>query len=295
MDSPLVSIIIPCFNQGRFLAEAIESALAQSYRNIEIIVIDSGSTDETADVMTRYADRIRTITIENRGVSHARNAGIAISTGELIALLDADDRWLPDKLSYQVPRLMELPDAALLYSSYRIFTLDGKYHPVPVKDGFRPTLHDQLHFNHVNCQTALFRRSMVDVVGMFDESLARAEDWDLWNRIVVRAPIIGTSQICAEYRRYPGTLSTNARQMLASTLRVLSKSRSLHANCAECELAIRRGVREAHAVYGASLCAESRSHLRSGRWLAGAGLRVAGLWHNPRAPLNRFSRRTQTT
>src|SRR5258708_3630729 len=142
MNSPLVSIVIPCFNQGQFLAEAIDSAIAQSYRNIEIIVINSGSTDETAEVITRYADRIRTITIENRGASHARNAGIAASTGELIALLDADDRWLPDKLSHQVPRLMESPDVALLYSSYRSFTSDGKSWLTLVEDGFRPTLHD---------------------------------------------------------------------------------------------------------------------------------------------------------
>lgn len=295
MKSPLVSILIPCFNQGRFLAEAIDSALAQTYSDTEIVVINSGSTDETADVMARYGDRIRAISIANRGVSRARNAGIAESTGELIALLDADDRWLPEKLSHQVPRLVELSDVALLYSSYRTFTPDGGMRVIHVDNGMRPTLHDQLHFNHVNAQTALFRRVVLESVGLFDESLQRCEDWDLWNRIVATAPTMGTSQVVAEYRRYPGSLSTDARQMLKSNLRVLTKGRSLHGRCRDCEHAYRCGVREARATYAAALCAESKQQFRSGQLMAAVKSRAAGLWHNPRSPLDRILRKPQTT
>ena len=295
MASPLVSIIIPCFNQGKFLAEAIDSALAQTYRNIEIVVINSGSTDTTAEVMARYTGRIRAIIVENRGVSRARNVGITESAGELIALLDADDRWLPDKLDHQVPRLMASADVALLCSAYRSFTADGQSREVTVEDGFRPTLHQQMVFNHMNAQTALFRRSVLRTVGMFDETLQRCEDWDLWNRIVARAPIMGTSRVVAEYRRHPGTLSTDARQMLHASLQVLRKSRSLHGKCADCDRAYCRGIREARAVYAAARCSESTAQFRAGRFIAAARSRLAGLWQNPRSPLDGIVKRMRTT
>lgn len=295
MNGPLVSIIIPCFNQGQYLAEAIDSALVQAYRHFEIIVIDSGSTDQTPAVVHRYSDRIRSLSIENLGVSRARNAGISTSRGELIALLDADDRWLPDKLAHQVPRLLGSPDVAMLFSSYRSFWPEEKTTTTFVVDGWRPTLHDQLRFNFVNSQSAIFRRSIIEAVGGFDETLERAEDWELWNRIVAMAPIMGTSQVVAEYRRRAGTLSGDARLMLESKVRVLNKSRWLHGRCAACEVAYRAGLREAHAVYAARRCADSKRQLRSGRLIAAFLSRAAGLWHNPRSPLQRAGRKPQTT
>jgi glycosyltransferase involved in cell wall biosynthesis len=295
MSLPLVSVIIPCFNQAEFLAEAVDSALAQDYAPLEIVVVNDGSTDGTGEVARRYGDRVRYVASANRGLAGARNLGIANSTGALIALLDADDRWLPGKLAHQVRRMIDAPDVAMLFSSYRCFTPDGKCWTIEVGDGFRPSLHDQLHLNHANVPTAIFRRDVFDQLGGYDESLPRCEDWDLWIRIAAIAPLMGTSQVVAEYRRYPGTLSTNHRPMLDGKLKLLAKNRSLHPNCAGCERGYRLGVREAHAVYAASLCAESKRQLHSGRIWAATKSRAAGLWHNPRSPIARLQGKPQLT
>ena len=103
MTEPLVSVIIPCYNQGKYLAEAIESALNQTYPHVEVIVVNDGSTDNTAEVAARYAGRITYVEQENGGPSAARNAAIGVATGSLIAHLDSDDRWSPQKLERQVP------------------------------------------------------------------------------------------------------------------------------------------------------------------------------------------------
>jgi glycosyltransferase involved in cell wall biosynthesis len=295
MQLPSVSVIIPCFNQAEFLAEAIDSALAQNYAPMEIIVVNDRSTDATAEVAGRYGDQIRYFATAHRGLAAARNRAIGNSTGEFIALLDADDRWLPGKLAYQVERLLASPDVAMVFSAYQCVAADGKRWAINVEDAFRPTAHDQLHLNHANVLTSVFRRAIFDRVGGFDESLQRCEDWDLWIRIAAVAPIMGTSKIVAEYRQHPGTLSGSNRLMLEARMDVLAKNRSLHTGCADCERSYRRGVREARAVYAASLCAESKRQLQSGRVWAAAKLRAAGLWHNPRSPIDRLRGRPQVT
>jgi len=295
MQLPLVSVIIPCFNQADFLAEAIDGALAQNYAPMEIIVVNDRSTDATAEVAGRFGDQIRYCATAHRGLAAARNQAIKNSTGELIALLDADDRWLPGKLAYQVERLLAAPEVAMIFSAYRCFTADKRSWTVGVQDGVRPTAHDQLHLNRANVLTSIFRRAIFDRVGGFDESLQRCEDWDLWIRIAAVAPIMGTSKVVAEYRQHPGTLSSSNRLMLDARMKVLHKNRSLHRDCTACERSYRLGVREARAVYAASLCAESKRQLQSGRVWAAAKLRAAGLWHNPRSPIDRLRRRPQVT
>ena len=116
-----VSAVIPCYNYGRFLGEAIESVLSQTFSAHEIIVVDDGSTDGTPEVARRYGEKIRYHRTENRGVSAARNAGIALAEGDLIAFLDADDRWLPNKLECQVPVFDGTPGVGLVHARSRVF------------------------------------------------------------------------------------------------------------------------------------------------------------------------------
>lgn len=125
-----VSVIVPCFNYGRFLAETVESVLVQTLPPHQIIVVDDGSTDDTAEVAARYADRIQFIQQENRGVSAARNNGIDNATGNWLAFLDADDVWEPEFLARLRPICIDNPLPAIVFTDYRTFgTVDGLQHP----------------------------------------------------------------------------------------------------------------------------------------------------------------------
>ena len=121
MSDPLISCIVTVFNGERFLGEALDSILAQSYRRLEIIVVDDGSTDATAEVAARYAQRIRYLRQPNGGAASAKNRGLSVAQGELIAFLDADDIWHPDKLTRQQARLLTLPELTLCFTRFQNF------------------------------------------------------------------------------------------------------------------------------------------------------------------------------
>jgi len=193
MNHPLVSVIIPTYNRAWTLEAAVDSVLAQEYPNVEILVVDDGSTDETPALLDRYGDTIRVLTIENGGVSRARNHGIAASTGEFIAFLDSDDSWLPGKLTEQVGFFEKNPEA-LICQTEEIWIRNGKrvnpckHHKKPSGDIFEASLHLCL----VSPSAVMMRRSLFDTVGLFDESLPACEDYDLWLRIACRYPVYTT-------------------------------------------------------------------------------------------------------
>jgi glycosyltransferase involved in cell wall biosynthesis len=221
-----VSVVVPCYNQAHFLAEAIESALTQTYRPLEVIVVDDGATDDTAEVAARYPD-VRCVRQNNQGLAAARNAGLRVSTGEQVVFLDADDRLLPDGIAAGAAALAAYPEAAFAVGRYRPITADGTPLPAPV----RPRVIQDHYVSLVRrCwitmpATVLHRRAVLRAVGGFDPRLRCAEDYDLYLRITRRFPIIDHYEEVAEYRQYPGTLSRNADRMLAATLGVLSRHR----------------------------------------------------------------------
>src|ERR1700678_3861883 len=148
MSQPLVSIIIPTYNRAEYLGQAIDSALAQSYRPIEIIVVDDGSTDDTQGVAARYGDRIRYIHKANGGASSARNAGFAAASGEVLALLDSDDRWLTEKLEKQISLLSD--GVGLVHAGFRVFNSDdGRVTSTAVPPD-KLDFHDLLTWNQVS-------------------------------------------------------------------------------------------------------------------------------------------------
>jgi glycosyltransferase involved in cell wall biosynthesis len=125
-DAPLVSVVIPCYNQAHFLGEAIESVLAQRHPRLEVIVVDDGSPDDTSEVAARYPG-VRCVRQENQGLSAARNAGLRHSGGEYVVFLDADDRLLPEAIEAGLRGFEAHPECAFVYGDYRVIATDGSF------------------------------------------------------------------------------------------------------------------------------------------------------------------------
>ena len=185
-----VSVIIPTYNRGWTIGEAVDSVLAQDYRDFELIVVDDGSTDNTPQVLDAYRGAIKVFRQENKGVSAARNRGISEASGRFIAFLDSDDLWLPQKLSRQVEFFNTTPDA-LICQTEEVWIRSGvrvnpkKRHKKPSGMIFEPSLALCL----VSPSAVMILRSLLEIVGNFDEALPACEDYDLWLRISCRFPV----------------------------------------------------------------------------------------------------------
>jgi glycosyltransferase involved in cell wall biosynthesis len=188
--SEIVTIVLPTYNRCRLVCRAIDSVLDQSYHAYELIVVDDGSTDATADRLASYGDRVTVIKQANRGVSAARNAGIQAASGEYIALLDSDDVWLPQKLERQIAFFKTRPQAVICQTE-EIWIRNG----VRVNPGKRHKKHSGMIFEKtlplclVSPSAVMIRKSLFDKVGLFDESLPACEDYDLWLRICWKYPV----------------------------------------------------------------------------------------------------------
>ena len=189
IEKPLVSVVIPAFNRGWCLEEAIDSVLSQTYERYELIVVDDGSTDDTEKRLSQY-DKITVIIQQNRGVSAARNRGIASSKGDLIAFLDSDDLWLPGKLSTQVNFFMRHSEAEICQTQ-ETWIRNGKH----MNPGRRHAKTSGLFFERslalclVSPSAVMIRKRLLSTVGFFDETLPACEDYDLWLRINATIPI----------------------------------------------------------------------------------------------------------
>ncbi|AHG44174.1 glycosyl transferase family 2 [Rhizobium leguminosarum bv. trifolii CB782] len=188
---PTVSVIIPTYNRARFIRGAIESVFGQSFSDFELIVIDDGSTDETAKIVGALGDnRLNFIRQENRGRSAARNRAIALARGRYIAFLDSDDMYLPDKLSQQVDYMDSHPEDGMIYTS--AMCIDGDGRPLN-SQGYEAwaggDIYKQVAFFQpvtITLPTVMVRREVLDAIGGFDEAMERFEDTDLWRRIAKR-------------------------------------------------------------------------------------------------------------
>ena len=187
---PKISIVVPTYNRSRLVCRAIDSVLAQDYRNFELIIVDDGSNDTTATRLAEYKGRIHVIRQANQGVSAARNTGISAATGEYIALLDSDDEWLPQKLSHQINFFNDHPEAVICQTE-EIWIRNG----VRVNPKNRHKKHSGMIFEKtlplclVSPSAVMIRKTVFDSVGKFDESLPACEDYDLWLRICWKYPV----------------------------------------------------------------------------------------------------------
>lgn len=223
----LISIVVPAYNAEPFIAETLASVINQSYRNLEIVVVDDGSTDATAAIVRRLAEqdpRITLLSVANGGVARARNIGIARATGDYVAFVDADDLWHPDKLRLQFDRLQACgPDFAGCYALYRSIDTNSRIisnGPTLIAEGFIYARHLAVHFVG-NGSSLLVRRSAALAIGGYDPSYADqgiggCEDLDFELRLAARYKICGVAQYLVGYRRYAGNMSSNVLRMSRS-------------------------------------------------------------------------------
>ncbi len=239
----LVSVVITCYNQARYLAEAIESVLAQTYTHFELIVIDDGSSDNTPEVAQRYENLIY-IRQENKGLSGARNRGIKESKGDYLIFLDADDRLMRKALAIGVDALSANPDNAFVSGHYIYITADNK----PLSPSLNPCV-DNDHYtgllrgNYIGMHaTVTYRRSVFETVGGFDTSLAACEDYDLYLRVARKYAIRCHHELVAEYRRHEDQMSRDPVLMLKSVKAVLDSQKRFIKGNRLYEEASRRGM-----------------------------------------------------
>jgi len=205
---PRVSVIIPAYNAERFLRETLDSVLAQTYRDFEVVVVDDGSTDSTREIVRSSAGPVRLIEQANAGPSAARNHGIRESGGELIAFVDSDDLWLPDKLAEQVPLFDAAGRVGLAYCHAERMAAGGQ--PLPTPHPPKPTgqvLAGFLVRNHCPTSAAVVRRECFETCGFFHEDMIWAEDWHLWLRIARRYEFAAAERVLVRHRVHGGALT----------------------------------------------------------------------------------------
>lgn len=226
-ESPLVSAVIPTYNNADLVCDGVAGALAQTHQPIEVIVVDDGSTDNTLDRLKRFGSEVQIIRQEHAGPAVARNAGIHASSGEYVAFLDADDLWLPEKVARCVALLEANADAGVAYTGVRIFEMDtGLRYLLDQYAGSGQMARDLfVECRGVNTSTLVVRKKCLDAVSGFDEDFFRAQDWDLMIRLAERFDYVHEPEALTERRLHARSLSvTHAHLYKKFNLLVLEKA-----------------------------------------------------------------------
>ncbi|ROT98394.1 glycosyltransferase [Marinobacter sp. R17] len=244
MELPLVTVIIPAFNAEDYLDETLSSIEAQTYPNIEIIVVDDGSTDSTPEIVNGHTSRVRYIRQDNSGSCSApRNLGLRHAAGEFITFFDADDIMLPHKVEHQVEQFFSYPEAVFVTSNYRNFTENEKsadhfsscpliaekcleIGPGPFLLPSQSCRNILLEENFTIASSPLFRRSLVFNEGGFDESLRACEDFHLIYRIAMKGPVVVLPEVAFERRLHDLNMSGDPERMMSNFL--LSRMDLIH-------------------------------------------------------------------
>ncbi|MDE2119649.1 MAG: glycosyltransferase [Betaproteobacteria bacterium] len=229
MNSPLVSVVMPVYNGAKYVAAAIESALAQTYENLELIIVNDGSPDNSAAVIQPFlADRrVKYIEQPNEGVAGARNTALGLAGGEFIAFIDQDDLWMPDKLERQTAYLSTHPAVALVHGYQAYIDASGMHLENP-KDWVAPLsgncFSELFNRNRIAVLTVLLRKGCLAEVGTFNKSLAGADDYELWLRLARRYRFGFIPEVLACYRIHGDNVSHDRFKM---TLRELQSLESV--------------------------------------------------------------------
>jgi glycosyltransferase involved in cell wall biosynthesis len=226
--TPLITVVIPTYNYGHLVSAAVDSALAQTHPRVEVIVVDDGSTDDTASRLTVYGDRIRVIRQANQGLSAARNAGIRAAAGEFVALLDSDDAFHPRKLERQAAAFAARPELALVGTA--IFSDEPPVWatiPDAPPQVVLPTLDELVIRTRFAPSSAMIRKSCLDAVGLFDTDLRSVEDRDMWIRVGAGHVVGVIEEPLTWYRQTPGSMSRHPERMESNERRVLDKAFAL--------------------------------------------------------------------
>ena len=244
-SSRLVSVVVPTYNYGHFIGQTIECLQAQTYQNWECVVVDDGSTDNTREVVARYTGsdgRIKFFQQENQLQGAAKNTAIRNSAGTYFQFLDADDWIESKKLEKQLEYLEQHPEVDIVYGDARFFNAENpserlyamwggdKPWVLGMSGEGRDVLKSLVRFNRIPIHTPLVRRSVIERVGFFDETLPPVEDWDYWIRCAAagaRFHFENYDDTLALVRSHPSSSSKNNRRLLASTLLMRKKLRAL--------------------------------------------------------------------
>jgi glycosyltransferase involved in cell wall biosynthesis len=261
----LVTVVTAAYNMGGYIAETLDSILGQDYLNVESVVIDDGSTDNTAAVLARYAadPRVRVIRQANAGQTVAKNRGIAEARGEFVAFCDADDVWDCRKLSRQVPEFLRADDVAVVFSE--IDCIDAEGRPLPAVSMRRYDGHitaQLLIDNFVPFPSVVVRASVLHAMGGFDERLTMSIDYDLWLRISTRYRFVYVPEVLAHYRIWPGQMSHRTGERLDNFFRLLQRFVADHPHAAS-RLDVDRAYGHVHVTRGDWHASEGR---RSAAW-----------------------------
>ncbi|MBI4432528.1 MAG: glycosyltransferase [Candidatus Omnitrophica bacterium] len=234
-NPPKVSIIIPNYNYGRFLGDALKGVLNQTFTDYEVIVVDDGSTDDSRSIIDRmmpvFKGRLRTVYQKNKGVYAARNSGLRMANGIFISFLDADDVWMPTALEHLVQSL-ERSQAGVVYSDTEFFdNQTGRGFGATFKAGSdkKPCMGqclDELFMrgNFIPFMTTVVRREVFDAVGNFDESFRVAEDYEFWLRVSRRYPIGYVNEVLCRVRRHGENLTLKSVAQFRSQIRIIKRS-----------------------------------------------------------------------
>jgi glycosyltransferase involved in cell wall biosynthesis len=221
--TPTVSIIIPSYNREKLITKAIDSVVAQTYQNTEIVVVDDGSTDRTRDVVMAYGRDIVYVFQKNKGIAGARNTGMRRCTGDYIAFLDSDDYWKPAKLARQLQLFRDHPEYGMVASQCASVQSDGSF-----REKNRPgisgwVLQNLFNKNFIRTSAAVITRTCMNRVGLFDETLREGEEYDYWLRIAAQFPIGFINESLAVYVDNPHGVSTDSLAGRLHRLTILEK------------------------------------------------------------------------
>ena len=227
---PTVSVIIPAFNAEEYIAETLDSVLAQTYRDYEILIIDDGSTDGTRRVLGDYEKQIRIIQKENGGPASARNVGIQHAQGEYLAFLDSDDLWHPEKLQRQVDLLDSSPRIGLVHTARIYFEDDNPtcetLREIAEEDQAEDAFARLFRRNFIGNSTVMARRECFGEVGPFNEApeFLGTEDYEMWLRIAHRYPVAYIGELLSKYRLRQGQLSSKIEKAYQNEVHVIQQA-----------------------------------------------------------------------
>jgi glycosyltransferase involved in cell wall biosynthesis len=224
--APAVSVVVATRNYGRYLAGALRSVLDQTWRDLEVVVIDDGSADDTPDVVRPFRGdrRVRYHRTDGLGQPRAKNLGVQLSRAPLVAFLDGDDEWLPTKLARQLP-LFDNPAVGVVYSRRTLMDAAGKELSTPLPTLVRGRVYDKLLVQNPVCfSSVVVRRAVFETVGLFDPALPLSIDYDLWLRVARHFEFGYIDQPLVRYRTGHANLSSWLAERLTAVLSILRRS-----------------------------------------------------------------------
>lgn len=271
-----VSIILPVYNGARYVACALRSVLAQTFSDFEVVVVNDGSTDQSREAIRPFLTdrRVKYIEQANAGVAAARNTALTAASGRLVAFIDQDDLWLPDKLKLQVSVMDSRPGVGLIHTAYELIDAEGRPMGEPSFHRWRPDvegrcLRDLFIRNRVALPTAMARRSSLDKAGPFDSRIDGADEYAIWLQISAHAEVAYLPTVLARYRVHDSNASHNVLKMATAELgaveSLLRNQPQLRAEIGDSVIAERLG----------ELCADVASYLA---WLARDDISARRYW-----------------